>query len=292
MKIAIVTAQPGSAIDNAVRPVARELGKQGVEVDLLTMESTVEDPEVYDLVHYGFFNMPSPKGLEEYEGPKTANVWHVPLSAANKYFAILAQQNYDGLVVDDTTTYQLLGQMGFTPTMIAMVPDLGNFSPLPIPLGPFTVGFFGSDFPHKRYEAVRLAAQEAGVQCLLFVTDRNRATFEMDPISDVYAHLHVLIHASYVDTNSQPVMEALRCGRPVIATMAPRLKELAIMGGIELTDGSVKDIAAAICRVKAYYEMMREYAIKSLPDESQEISQRETAKRYHQFFLNTIEAKS
>lgn len=262
MKVALIAGYKDGAIDQVMRPLAKELTALGFQADLITYYDMVDKDQwadtlnSYDLVHWGFFMYALPfQGLITTK--QTGNVWHIGVGQTEKYQEILHNLDLDRIVVDDgdCMTLQQLGQLGLTKvTPIPILFDYGRFQPLPEPEGPFTVGIFCNDYNYKRYDIILKACEQAGVECHAMILPENRKMYSLDPIKDVYAHIHVLAHATFVDTNSLPAREALLCGRPVIATRSGGLERVLDHGRNGLFfDGSVKDLVRKIAEAMENY---------------------------------------
>jgi hypothetical protein len=248
--------------------LAVHLRALGVDAVSYTTRGAMADEEVfqdYDIVHFGYLLGVGDEGIEWINTiipPITGNVWHVPPERQQAYAATLFAINAQRIFVDDTTTLQLLGQMGFTE--VAMVPlafdPTIKFHHLPPPVGPFTVGAFGDSYPHKRFPVIREACKIAGVEFYDAVHDyrQREGVFEtLDPVADVYAHIHTLAHASFNDTNSLPAEEALACGRPVLSTISYGMTRV-LQDGVNgyFYDGSARDLARKIVTMRERYEVM------------------------------------
>jgi glycosyltransferase involved in cell wall biosynthesis len=251
MKIAILSNRENSAISHVLRPVAEALG-----VDLFYYPySDLDQLAQYDLVHIGYVGL-----LDKEEVDKlklcSINVWNVSVNKIKDWAASIGEWAH--YVVDDTTTLQLLGQLGADGmSLIPLAFDPTPFQQLSTPKGEFTVGMFCNAYPSKRYDVAYHACKELGVKLYLQLLPPSRTLYNLDPVRDVYSHIHTIVHCSYTDTNSMPVYEALLCGRPAISThnfgVHRFLKD--DENGV-FFDGSVDDLKEKILYVKENYDRL------------------------------------
>ena len=277
MKVAVIAGYKDGAIDQVMRPLVALNQAKGIDITLIgNYEVTDLDKfaenlnQHFDIVHYGFLMYS--RGLAgKLVIPQTANVWHIGVEQVERYQSLIQNADFQRIIVDDGDhmTLQQLGQMGFTKvTPIPIIFDYTHFAPLPPPEGPFTVGIFCNDYNYKRYDIVVKAAERAGVECHAMILPEGRQTYALDPIRDVYAHIHALAHATFVDTNSLPAREALLCGRPIIATRSGGLDRVLKNGQNGLWhDGSINDLASKMKLVRDDYDWYRAGALATrLPD--------------------------
>lgn len=274
MKIALISGFPDGAIDQVMQPLCKGLRAKGVECDVFDTYKVTSNKAAdmsfddYDLVHFGYYNY----GFA-YRGhiakPMTANIWHIPITKAVEYSEALINTGFERVVVDDTATLQALGQTGIMHvTPIELFFDYDKFYTLPKPEGEFTVGVFCNNYQYKRWEVVVEACEELDIMCHPVIAQKERRTYDINPIEDVYSHCHVMVHATFVDTNSLPIREALLCGRPSIVTHSDGLNRI-IKEGVNglYFDGSKGDLKRAILRAKRDYDTLRQGAINTkLPD--------------------------
>jgi hypothetical protein len=260
MRVALVAAA-SSAPWKALRPLIPEWEALGLTITVIDEQAVAGDDNFffddYDIVHFGYAKL--------YEfwirrggvtPPATANTWNVGhRTRLQETWGHLAWE-FAHIFVDDVTTLQALGQSGYTKVSIApMTLSTREFHALPAP-PEFTVGTFCTHYPDKRVEVIVDGAKQAGVECLAFVFPSQPRSFQaLDPLQDVYARLSVYIHASFTDTNSLTAMEALACGRPVIATRSAGLSRV-LQDGFNgcYFDGSAEDLAKKIRGVRSRYE--------------------------------------
>lgn len=276
MKVALLAGYKHGAIDQVMRELQKHVTAAGETCDLFNVYATegqegyVSDKTfgAYDLVHAGYFQY-----LSFYDGylvpPTTANVWHIPIGREEEYGQRLHNWSVERIVVDDVMTFQQLGQLGFENCdYISIMFDGSKFKPLPVPEGPFTVGVFCNNYPYKRWEVVAQACQDVGVVCHAMITPQDRKTYDVDPVEDVYKHVHVLASATFIDTNSLPLREALLCGRPVISTHNDGMRRV-VQDGVNgaFFDGSRAGLVDAIKLVQSQYQHFRVNAIDTdMPD--------------------------
>lgn len=269
MKIALVSFAENSAVDQVMRDLKTGLSRVRPDWDVTLLRGLVKDLDLddYDLVHVGYagytFGYAPTAGC-----PVTTNVWHIRPDRIAYHVQHFTEQGFARFVVDDVMTLQILGQMGYTNvTPIPMAFDRSRWEPLGPPAGEFTVGCFGDNVFHKRFDVIQRGCFAAGVKAYMMVLPHIRHSFDLNPVEDVYSQIHVYAHASFTDTSSRPAMEALACGRPVISTMNDGLRRLAIPGNINFFDGSVEDLAKTIGFVKTYYEQYRAATLQTpFPD--------------------------
>ena len=264
MRVAVLAGFKDGAIDQVMRPLVAFAKAKGVDVDLIgtyditDLDATAEQiNNTYDLLHYGFFMYHKGLGPRIFI-PQTANLWHIGVENIERYQQLILNADFKRIVVDDGDhmTIQQLGQMGFTKvTPIPIMFDYGRFHHLPIPKGPFTVGIFCNDYNFKRFDIIIKAAERAEVECHAMIMPEGRHTYALDPIRDVYSHIHALAHATFVDTNSLPAREALLCGRPILATRNGGLDRV-LKDGVNALwhDGSIADLAAKMKQMRDDYD--------------------------------------
>ena len=253
MKLAIISNHPGSAIDRVMQPLARELRRRGHEVAVFQPGEGLGSGG-HDLIHCGWFALDQATGGKA-ECPMTANVWSVPIGKIPAYATTLRDASFARLIVDDLTTLQILGQAGFTRvSLIPLAFDTDEFKPLPPPEGEFTVGVFGNGYESKRFSVAQAACKAGGFRFFPQIMDPGRRFYMLDPVRDVYPHIHTLVHASFVDTNSMPVIEALLCSRPVVCTRNYGLERVLVdeFNGA-FFDGSVEDLVEKLKYVEKDY---------------------------------------
>jgi len=265
MKVALVSGRGAGAIDWVLQDL--QFGLQQVRpewtVDLVRFAGKVYADlgfDGYDVVHLGYAAYTLVKGLA-FDVPLTSNVWHVVPSRLPYFRDLLSPIGFARIIVDDIGSLQMLGQAGFTqitPIPMAFNPD--RYSRLSPPEVPFTVGCFGEDTNEKRFDIVRRACREAEVLCYMMVPPVDRKVFLLDPVEDVYSQIHVLAHASFLDTNCRPGLEALACGVPVLSTLNEGMRRVSNGGNVTFYDGSVQDLATKIREVKGKYNWHRECA--------------------------------
>jgi hypothetical protein len=253
----------GSAISHVLEPVARAL-----DIDIFYYPyEDMDDMRDYDLVHIGYIGLAEDKGFLHEIATVTANVWNISVAKTPIWASTNFMAEWDHFIVDDTTTYQTLGQLGASNiTLIPLAFEHSHFKPLPTPDSEFTVGVFCNNYPSKRYHVVYEACELAGVRCFCQVLDCNRTHYSLNPIEDVYKHIHVLAHASYTDTNSMPVQEALLCGRPVLSTHNFGVHRV-LRDGLNgyFYGGSAGELAEKILMAKERYEELREGVLHHTP---------------------------
>jgi len=280
VRVALFAGYKHGAIDQVMRALHTQLQSMNVEADLYCTydyvnESLTNFPSdefiakinKYDVAHFGYY-----KYATAFRGrldvPCTINLWHIPIGIHDKYAQWLKLIDPARIVVDDgdAHTLQTLGQMGFyNCTYIPILFDYSRFSHLPPPPTKFTVGIFCNNYPYKRVQTIVEACRIAGVDCHAMVTQEDRKIYGLDPVKNVYAHCHVMAHATFVDTNSLPMREALLCGRPILTVHS---------GGLDLVardkvnsvyyDGSVHDLVRAIKYARDNYEALTEGARSTL----------------------------
>lgn len=258
-KIAILSNRENSAISHVLTPVARAL-----DIDIhYHPYPHLGDITKYDVVHVGYVGLASDELLENV-GTVSLNVWNISVEKIPTWLATHGIKDWDHFVVDDVVTYQTLGQLGSEAlTLIPLAFDASGFDVLPVPDEEFTVGIFCNNYPSKRSKVVFDACKLAGVRCFFQALDPNRTHYSIDPVRDVYRHIHVLAHASFTDTNSMPVWEAQLCGRPVITTHNFGVHRV-ITDGVNgyFYGGGAAELAEKIIKVRNRYDEMRELTIK------------------------------
>ena len=259
MKIAIFSEHPNSAIDHVLRPVVAYLREEGWTVDKYGPRDT-PSLDGYDVAHFGWLGV-APKVANAASCPTTVGMWSVPVAKVAQYGRALQFNDYNHHIVDDTMTLQILGQLGITNvTMIPLEFDTSAFKPLLLPTdSDFRVGVFGNAYDSKRFHVVRDACKEAGVDYFPQIFEPGRALYMLDPLQDVYPHAHVFVHASFIDTNSMPLQEALLCGRPVVTTHNDgihRYVQHKVNGCYY--DGSVSDLASKLKWMREHYAFLLE----------------------------------
>ena len=273
MRVALLAGHPNGAIDQVMQTLKVAVAPLGVEADVLCVYKPGFDENLddYDLVHCGYFAYFGGVENKTYR-PITANVWHVGNRNEEKVKNFLARSSICRIVVDDVMTLQQLGQENITSVVKIPLPvNPEKWHHLPTPSGEFKVGVFCNDYPYKRWQVVVQAAKKAGVKCLAFVMPEGRSNYDLDPLKDVYANVHGLISATFVDTNSLPLREALLCGRPVITTQNDGMGRV-LKDGVNgyWFDGSQTDLTEKILLMKENYEALaagaRATTVESLPD--------------------------
>ena len=263
MKIALLSGFPNGAIDQVMQAIQKATAPLGIETDILGVykpEFKDTDLNNYDIAHAGFypyFMMTPPENLP---AGMTANVWHISFAPGGGLLPDLVRNGHEinRFIVDDVMTLQQLGLVGFTDvTKIPLPVDPSKWHHLPAPKSEFTVGIFCNDYPYKRWEVVVQAAKQAKVKCLAFVMPEGRKDYDLDPLNDIYAKVHVLASATFVDTNSLPLREALMCGRPVVSTQNDGMSRV-LVDGVNgyWFDGSTKDLAEKLTYCKENYERL------------------------------------
>lgn len=256
-KIAIVSNRENAAISHVLKPVAQALG-----VDMHYYPFPELDIEAYDLIHLGYLGLLEREDLQR-SAITSLNVWNIAIERISAWMNDGWISAYDHYVVDDTTTFQLLGQMGSSDiSLIPLAFDPSTFAPLPVPDVAFTVGTFCNAYPSKRWEIVHAACEIAKVRCFCQVLDPNRTHYSIDPVRDAYSHMHVFAHTSYTDTNSMPAHEALLCGLPVLSTHnfgIHRVLQEGVNGHFH--NGSAADLAEKILLAKENYTHLRKGAL-------------------------------
>jgi len=254
MRVVIATDHPDSPVDQIMRAVAEAIKDQH-EVEVVDRLSLGKADLDGAHVHLG---MPA-RFSQELPCTVSLNVWSVPIDKAAGYQKQLRELDPIGIVVDDLVTSQILGQLGFSGLRAAplFIPNPSSFQPLPPPEGPFTVGVFGNDYASKRFKVVEEACKIAGVRYFPVIQEPGRKHYYLDPLRDVYPHIHALAHASFTDTNSMPCMEALLCGRPVLSTWNTGMDRLTgdQANGIFFHDGYPENLAFMIGELQKTYEM-------------------------------------
>lgn len=261
MKVAIVSGRHSGTM-RPMADLAARLREFGAEATHLYHEDLYRDPttiptfQEYDLVHFAYPLGFESSMLESIIPPITGNIWHLDFPRLPEYSYRLPQMNLRHIFVDDVMTLQLLGQGEFTNvTLVPLLFDPAHFQPLPTPPDPFTVGVFGDDYPSKRFHVVREACKLAEVDFFDASQNRFGRIFLLDPALDVYAHIHAFAHASFLDTNCLPGMEALACGRPLLTTRSHGI-ERSLQDGVNglFYNGSSEDLARKIRQVRKDYE--------------------------------------
>jgi glycosyltransferase involved in cell wall biosynthesis len=219
--------------------------------------------------------MLSREDMDAIASPVTANVWHFaprPVDGIDHHDELemyrqwFSYCDFRHLIAADVGTLQTLGQMDvLNASIVSLVLDYSRFGPLPVPSTPFTVGLFGLDHPHKRFDTILAACTKAGINCHPVIhrpSHGGRRAYNLDVVRDVYTYAHVLAHASFLDTDSLPAREAWLCGRPVLATHSDGLARV-MRDGINgyWYDGSVDDLVRVIQLAYDNYDTLRAGAL-------------------------------
>lgn len=248
-KIAVVAGPPNSATNKVMRdmlPYWKEqfdttlLGPDPQEWPSLTLNE-------FDLVHFGWIGYAT-LHQQFTEALITANVWQVG-ELYKQYRSWLDTVQFSRIVVDDKFTVMQLGQLNYLRTTeIPLTCDLQN-SRLPYPKE-ITLGYFGNDYPSKRFSVVDAAGDSLGIPVSGFSLRKERPVYALD-IEDVYSSMSIFVHSSFHDTNSLTAMEAMSYGRPVIATYSPGLARTLRSGynGCWF-DGSIEDLMVKVEALK------------------------------------------
>lgn len=254
MKIALVTPRKGSAIHGVMSTLKTALdAKRPGCFEMVTIDSIqkTDQLEEYDIVHLGHPVLFPYHARKLFGALFTCNVWHVALDRIIPHREGLALLNLSHIFVDDLTTLQMMGQFGYTSVTLVPLP----FDPTPFenvkverPHNPYTVGVFAELDPSKRIYTVINGAKEAGVACIALCPPRHRGLYTINPVEDFYKHIDVYVHASFLDTNSLPAMEAAACGIPVISTRNYGLER--IQSAVHWFDGSVEHLAETIKAIR------------------------------------------
>ena len=266
MRVALLSGREDSAIDWVLQDLKTGLAlvRPDWVVDAFRyLETSAEEMNLssYDLVHFGYFGFSHPD-LTILGAPTTATVWHIAADRRKQSHAALTFTGFHQLIVEDVATLQTLGQLGFTNVSPIPMPfDETRWPTLPALNGPFTVGCFGDNVPSKRFDIIQKACSEAGVRAYMLVIPQLRRVCNLKPVEDVYSQVHVLAHASFLDTSSRTALEALACGIPILSTINDGLRRVANGGNITFYDGSVSDLASKIREVQEKYEWHRESAV-------------------------------
>ena len=260
MKVALLSGHKDGAIDQVMQSVQKAVQPLGVEADIFGVYNDNlrdVDLDTYDIVHAGYFAYYTAI-KDRTDQPITANIWHVGNHNEEKIRNFLGLSEIMHLVADDVMTIQQLGQEGImNVTKIPLPVDPSKWTALPKPEGEFTVGVFCNDYPYKRWETIVQGAKQAGVKCLAFVMPEGRLTYDLDPLTEVYARVHVLASATFVDTNSLPLREALMCGRPVISTHNDGMGRVLQSGKNGYWfDGTPKDLAEKLVLCRDNYQRL------------------------------------
>jgi glycosyltransferase involved in cell wall biosynthesis len=266
-KLAIISNHENSAIDIVMESLIPFFRTQFEVTKFYPTEPFPKNNfEDFDLVHVGWVL------LTPYEivPPVTANVWSLsPFknpqdpSSIGTYTTCLMQVRPDRLIVDDIMSLQLLGQIGWTRTTLIPLAFDCKFTLLPYP-EEFTIGYFGNNYPGKRFDVIEAAAGLAGVPLAGYKFSPDRSVYVIDPLQ-VYESMSVYVHASFQDTNSMPCMEALKCGRPIISTHNHGLERVMDneYNGYWF-DGSAEDLVKKIELVQEREVVMRESAERTI----------------------------
>lgn len=266
-KLALISHFKNSAIDIVMKSMLPYFEQ---EFDVTVFYPNDPPPgdnfETFDLVHSGWLlNLPY-----EVIPPTTANVWSVSIFKAptqgcsvQDYSNHLIATRPERILVDDISTLQLLGQLEWTKTTLVPLSFNTDLKPLPYP-EEFTIGYFGNNYPSKRFEVIEAAAGLAEVPIVGYKFNPERTVYTVDP-EQIYESMSVYVHASFQDTNSMPCMEALKCGRPVIATHNYGLERVLNDGWNGYWfDGSAEDLVEKIKEVRKREIMMRDEARKTI----------------------------
>lgn len=272
MKLALVCEARGASVFQVLTDLQRGLGlvRPDWETSIFTSEDlpreklTPDFAADYDLIHFGAFS-----GLYEAVGelgvPTTANIWQVPHRAYAWMERMLLSRPPGYAIVEDTTALQVLGQLGYTRVAYIPMPfDPARWPRVSVPEEPFTVGVFGENSPGKRFDIVRRACEQIGVRAYMMFPRRGTRHVDLNPAEDVYSRVHVLAHASFIDTSSRPAIEALACGVPIVSTLNEGLRRLHNGANITFCDGSIDGFSEAIQRIQADYEFYRAAAAMTL----------------------------
>lgn len=255
MKVLLVSTYLDSPVDNVLVPLWRELRRTGIDASLCRLDEQESMWHVWssnrpDVVHGGFHGLNlttiSPRPL------MSCNVWAL---ANEKSYALCKQ--WDLLIASNAMLVQQLGYVaGLTNVrLIPQIFDHSKFTPQPPPPGPFKVGVFGSTCPTKRFHIVEEACRLADVEYVPTIFPADATDYTLDPATDVYAKVHAIAHASFLDPSSVVCQEAMLCGRPVLTTRNCGMRELLEDGeGGYFYDGSPTDLAAKIRTLKLNWE--------------------------------------
>ena len=262
-KLALVSNYKNSAIDIIMESMLSYFEQEFDVTTFHTNDPLPEDNfEKFDLAHFGWLLSVPPEVIP----PTTANIWSLSVFQDPKnpcsiggYAQQLTHTRPDRIIVDDISTLQLLGQLGWTKTTMIPLAFNTDLKLLPYP-EEFTIGYFGNNYPSKRFEVIEAAAGLAEVPLVGYKFDPNRTVYAVDP-EQIYESMSVYVHASFQDTNSMPVMEALKCGRPVISTRNYGLERVLNDGWNGYWfDGSAEDLVKKIQEVRKREIMMRDEA--------------------------------
>lgn len=274
MKVNYFSGWPNGGIDQVGQALQGSLKKLGVDFNIIRVyEPPTDEMNDCDVIHCGYYRYYDYIREVAYR-PVTANVWHVSISDDSQTHLFLSRSNIREIVVDDVATLQNLGFHGFMNVHKIPLPmTVEKFHHLPPPEGEFTVGVFCNDYGYKRWETVVKAAKLAGVRCAAYVMPENRKEYLLDPVTDVYANVHTLASATFVDTNSLPLREALLCGRPVISTQNDGLGRV-LREGVNgyWHNGTPPDLAEKILLTKQNYETLAAGARTTQMESQEEIA--------------------
>lgn len=275
MRIAFLPGVKNAAVYQALKPIHDGLAARGhtTEWVLTTAHGPYLPPHPpleghFDIAHFGY--MPFVEPWTDSEVIRTGNLWSFFENVDRDRLKEIVRRYFARVFVSEATTAQLLGQRDLlNVTFAPLVFDHAPFTPLPPPEGPFTVGVFGNYYKPggafgKRFEIIRAGAARAGLHFRSFAMNQYRPTYDLNPATDVYPHFHVLGHASFADTSSLPAMEALLCGRPVVAVHSAGLAAV-LQDGVNgyFFDGTVEDFAEKVSLIAADYPRFRAGALET-----------------------------
>ena len=269
MRVAIVPEYENSAVGILMRQLCEEVKRQGIDATLTDRDVDLDYlDDNFDIAHFGWVDLFPPGHYNTLTIPITLNVWGPALDITMRLAARLRTLDPARVVVDDVYTLQVLGQLGIHEYEYIPLAFNHDLKPLPEPEGPFTVGVFGNEYRSKRFEIVEAACSHLpDVSYYPCIQDPDRTLYHLDPVRDVYRHIHVYAHASIIDTNSMPAREALFCGRPVIATRNDGLMRIIRHGENGMFfDGTVNDLVRKIKIVKSCYGGMKYEADRTYPE--------------------------
>ncbi len=124
--------------------------------------------------------------------------------------------------------------------------------------GPITLGYLGGDPVNKRFSVVREIAKQAGVGINGYGGDGiNGRWLTREEVAKLHGEIGVFVSAHlYPGAGPVPPIEALACGRPVLATPCETLKSLqkTSCAPIVFFNGSVEDGVKKLQRLLEVHE--------------------------------------
>jgi len=171
----------------------------------------------------------------------------------------------DKVLVTDQRKYDIVKSMGYDPVIVPFTFNPLRFKHLPYPTR-FTIGYMGANYAHKRFDAV----DRIGHICDIPVVgsrrvDSNHGDFVGNEI-EFYRQISCYVCTSWDESGPLPPIEALLCGRPIVATDVGMMPYLASLNkGVIVTN--FYGISKAVLDVKYKFDKYAEEARKFvLPD--------------------------